>query len=67
MKFTMSRDKIERAEIKISIRLSREEVAKIHKITTNSIPEFLHGILVDGLQESFNNYDVDYEDQNRES
>lgn len=67
MKFTMSRDKVERAEIKVSIRLDREEVAKIHKITTNSIPEFLHAILVDGLQESFSEYDRDYEDANNES
>ena len=67
MKFTMSRDKVERAEIKVTVRLSREEVAKIHKITTDSIPEFLHEILTDGLESRFAEHDVDYEDENRES
>ena len=67
MKFTASRDKVERAEIKVTIRLSRDEVNKIHQMTTQSIPEFLLECMTDSMFAAFEHYDSDYEDERRET
>ncbi len=67
MKFTSSRDGVERAEIKVTIRLDREEVNRIHQMTTQSIPEFLLECMTDYMHAIFEQHDADYEDERRET